>query len=79
MLIRWLTYAIASQDEELINIGLNNSLRCVRVTSNQILHVRIAQRTSHRKHTIDTVIQDQASCTSNSLAFILIAALVIVR
>lgn len=72
------TYAIARQDQKLVNVRLDHRLGGVRMARNQILHVRITKRTSHRQHAVDTVVQDQPARASNALAFVFVAALVIV-
>jgi hypothetical protein len=48
------------------------------MSSHEILHVRITKRAGDRKHTVDAVVQDQATSTCNAFAFILIATLMVI-
>lgn len=60
-------------------VRLNNSLRCVRVTSDKLLEVGIAQSTSDRQNSIDAIVENQPTCAGDATALVVVATLVVIR
>lgn len=73
------TYAIASENQKFIMIGLDNGLGGVGVAGDEILHVGVAQGTGDGQDAVDAVVQDEAAGVGHTATFVLIAAFVIVR
>jgi hypothetical protein len=72
------TYTIASKDEKLVLIGLDDSLCGIRVPGNQILHVRISERSCDSKDAVNAVVEYQTTSTSNATSLVLVASFVVV-
>ena len=72
-------YPIASEDDKFIALRLDHRLGRVWMTRHQILHVRITQSSCHGEDAIDPIVENQATGVDDPLAFILVAALMIIR
>jgi hypothetical protein len=71
------TYPVACDDHELVLLAELRLCR-VRRPNDIILHRRISETTSHRKHTVHTASEHEASGVGDALRLLLVAALVVV-
>src|SRR5690242_13327470 len=72
------TDSIASKDEKLVLVGLNHGFCSVGMACDEILHIGVTQGSRDGKNTVDTVIENQATSTGNTAAFILVATLMVI-
>ena len=73
------TYPVTSKNQELVLVRLYDRFRGIGVAGDQILHVRITQRSRDGQYSVNAVVEDQTTSTGNTSTFVLVAALVVVR
>ena len=76
---RGATYSIAGDNDKLIQVRLDDGLGGIRVAGYKILHVAVSKSSGHGQDPVHSIVEDQTASVGDTLPFILVASLVVVR